>query len=52
MKKEAWEDLAKRIKEAGMGQFELGVLYGLSANIDKRTANGSGDDTPPEKQSA
>lgn len=52
MKKEAWEDLAKKIKEIGMGEFELGVLYGLSANIDKHVANDGGDDTPPEKQSA
>jgi len=34
MKKEKWEEVAKRISEMPIGDFEAGLLYGMSINYD------------------
>ena len=34
MKKEKWEEVAKRISEMPIGDFEAGLLYGMSISYD------------------
>lgn len=34
MEKKKWEEVAKRISEMPIGDFEAGLLYGMSINYD------------------